>query len=170
MNEQIFEIGILGKIAASIDRIGGEVCYYFLPLEPSVRLGELIKSKSLPRISVSMYAKLALTISATRLEWSKPVVLGQIDFSGIGKDYDELYELIFNSLEIMVSDMVDVSGTLNLMPKCSFLSKQGYALPSLIIRTNGTGAVEFWASQEGLYTGSRLCGNIQLGVLTASDL
>jgi len=169
MNEQIFEIGILGKIAASIDRIGGEVCYYFLPLEPSVRLGELIKSKPLPRISVSMYAKLALTISATRLG-STPVVLGQVDFSGIGKDYDELYELIFNSLEIMVSDMVDASGALNLMPKCSFLSKQGYALPSLIIRTNGTGVLEFWASQEGLYTGSRLCGKIQLGVLPASDL
>ncbi len=169
MNEQIFEIGILGKIAVSIDRIGGEICYYFLRLEPSVRLGELIKSKPLPRISVSMYANLALTISATRLG-STPVVLGQIDFSGIGKDYDELYELIFNSLEIVVSDMVNVSGTPNLMPKCSFLSKQGYALPSLIIRKNGDTAVEFWASQEGLYTGSRLCGKIQLGVLKADDL
>lgn len=169
MNEQIFEIGILGKIVPSVEHINGEVHYYFVPFQPSSDLDNLMKSKSLPKICISMYANLVLNICATCLG-SKPVVLGQIDFSGTGKDYDELKELIFNSLEVRASDMIDISGTLSLMPKCSFLSKQGYVLPSLIFKKNNDADLEFWVSQDVIYKGSRLCGKLQLGVLIASRL
>ncbi len=167
MNEHIFEVGILGKMTPFIDRIGGELCYCFLPLEPLDSLEGFVQSRPLPRIVVSMYAKLMLTISATYLKQGS-VVLGQIDFSTTGKDYDELKRLIFDSLDIVVSNMTDLSGMVSIIPKCKFLDEQGYILPSLIIKNNNV-AAEFWTAQDGGYGGSHLCGKLQLGVLGSSD-